>query len=1209
MQSNFRLNKLHLLALLTLLFAATFAMAQGIVTGSISGTVEDAQGAVVTNAKVTAKEVATNRVYTGDTSNSGVFNLRSVPPGTYMVTIEAPNFRKYENKGVVVNVGTDAGLGHVKMEIGSASETLTVEGGTAPLIETSTQQITATFDSRKAQDLPVGNTLDSLALFVPGIASAGDVSFSNNNGAEIAVNGQRARSNNYQLDGQANNDNSVGGPSIFFGNQDAIAELQVVTNYSAEYGRNMGAVVNYVTKSGTNAFHGSAYELYNGSTFDSLRNESKSDFATPDGFPIFPGPNGLFWCKPGQNPANDNCDKTFVPRVVDNRFGGTLGGPVIKDKVWFFGSTHYQRQRFGASPSNSGGAILPSPNGIAQLQAAYPGNDAVAALVAIGPTAVKAGNPQFGGLGTQFVTTVIDPNTGTFQDCSNNPPQPEACFPIEFGTFSRFIPSLFNDYEGTGRVDVKITNKDNFFGRYIFQQFLSTGVSGGSIAVGNYVDVPGRSQQIGLDWVRNWSLTFVNQARFSFSRAGFGFEGGAFPGCTRSAINNCPTNVAFGDGVTHGFGLATNLPQGRTINVYEVQDNASWQVGKMTIKLGGEYGKQRSPNVFLPLINGAFTYSDFNSYIAGTPAVDSFASGNATERFKENDLAFYVQNDWRVKDNLTLNLGLRWEWFQQAVNLLHNQTVAQQTGPNPFWDPTLPLSRTTIPHIPEDLNNFSPVVGFAWTPRIMRRIVGEDRTVIRGGFRIGYDPSFYNIFLNTGTNSPVVNSNNFVGPGVPASGLGTDVIPLLTPFNPTGGDPGFKKQVLVGRNFHNPYSQQWNLGIQHGFGASQRVVAEVRYVGNHTVGNFLNFDANPALNGFLNVYSPSSACDANQKPNCYAGSNFASLIPAGLTPCADPTQPGFLQGFVDCTHSRVQERDNKAFSIYHSLQTELRTSNFHGLTATAAYTYSHTIDNSSEIFSNLAGGNTLAIPQNPFNTGRGEKGNSGIDFPHVFGLTVIYDLPFYKSQHGFVGKALGGWQINSTYRYSTGQPYTTVQLRPSFIFGAGEPTLCDFRGTLSTFFGACRPFVSNPSAPLDAVGFCLDGSAPDCGIVDTSFAPTTLSAVHWVESNIEAAHFFGSPFSGSGRNTLRGQNLSTANLALFKNTKLTERVTLQLRATAYNAFNHQFRGVPDPLLEDVFSGTFQNNFGNPNGGNTFAGNPVADGILQRRLELGAKIIF
>src|SRR6266404_9817348 len=319
MQSEFRLNKLHLLGLLALIFAAAFAMAQGIVTGSISGTVEDAQGAVVTNAKVTAKDTATNREYSGDTGGTGLFTLRAVPPGTYTVTIEAPNFRKYENKGVVVNVGSAADLGHVKMEVGSNSETLTVEGGSAPLIETSTQQITAIFDSQKARDLPVGNTLDSLALFVPGIATAGDAAFSNNNGAEISVNGQRARSNNYQIDGQNNNDNSVGGPSIFFGNQDAISELQIVTNYSAEYGRNMGAVVNYVTKGGTNAFHGSAYEIYNGSRWDSLTNESKS---------------ALFgWCQQGQVSTDENpCSTPFVPRVVDNRFGGTVGGPVLKDK-------------------------------------------------------------------------------------------------------------------------------------------------------------------------------------------------------------------------------------------------------------------------------------------------------------------------------------------------------------------------------------------------------------------------------------------------------------------------------------------------------------------------------------------------------------------------------------------------------------------------------------------------------------------------------------------------------------------------------------------------------------------------------------------------------------------------------------------------------------------------------------------------------------
>jgi outer membrane receptor protein involved in Fe transport len=1168
MQYNLRKAITLFLTVLVIVFGVSFAMGQGIVTGSISGTVEDSQGAVVSGAKVTAKHVATNRDFAEQTTGNGLFALRALPPGAYDVKIESPHFRTYEAKNVAVTVGTDSSLGAVRLEVGAASETVTVEGGGVPLVESTTQQITATFDAQKAEEIPIGNTLDSLALFVPGIATAGDASFSNNNGAEIAVNGQRARSNNYQIDGQNNNDNSVGGPSIFFGNQDAISELQVVTNYSAEYGRNMGAVVNYVTKSGTNQFHGTGYEFYQGSHFDSLANQSKS--------PLFSGPDGLPFCVSGQTAG---CDKPVVPRVVINRFGGTLGGPVIKDKLWFFGSTNFERDRFGAAPSSTQGNILPTNNGISQLKAAFPNNPAVAALAAIGPSAVKAGNPVYGNLQT---LTVSDGVTSA---------------PIEFGTVSRFIPSLYNDYEATGRVDVKVTEKDNFFGRYVFQQNITTGTAGANgIAVGDYVDVPGRDQQIGLDWVRNFSSSFINQARFSYSRARFGFEGGAFPNCLQGSITNCPTNISFASTFA-SFGLSTNLPQGRIVNVYQVQDNVSWQIGRHTVKMGGEYSKQRSPNVFLPLVNGQYIYSSFDAYLAGTPDSDNITSGNPVLRFKENDVAAYVQDDWRFRDNLTLNLGLRWEWFQQAVNLLHDLTVSQQTGSNPFWDPTLPLDRTTVPKIPQAYHNFSPVVGFAWTPRVWRSLMGQDKTVIRGGFRIGYDPSFYNIFLNTATNAPVANSNTISGgPGVPASGMGKDVIAQLGPLNPTGGDPGLRKQVSVGKNFHNPYSEQWNFGIQRSIG--QRIAAEVRYVGNHTVGNFMNLNGNPALGMLIS-------------------DGFSNLIPAGLTPCSDPTQPGFSRGYVDCTRTRVQLRDNRAFSRYHGLQSELRVANFHGLTSTLSYTFSKVIDNASEVYSNVAGGATLAIPQNPFNISKGERAVSGIDFPHVLGLTLIYDLPFYKGQKGFVGKVLGGWQLNSTYRYTTGQPYTTVQFRSNLTTGADpRGSLCDYRGTLSTLYDGCRPFVSSKSAPLGTVGVCTNPAARDCGIADYNqfvnfgnLVPTTLSAVHWVINDLNSAQFFGSPFLGNGRDTLRGQPISTANLSMFKNTKLNERFTLELRATAYNVMNTQFLGVPDVIADDTAVGSFQSVKFNSNAGSTFAGNTTTDGINIRRLEFGAKIKF
>ena len=452
MDNEFRRRASLLGVLLTLTFAAVFAGAQGIVTGSISGTVEDASGAVISGAKVTATEVATNREYATESTSAGVISLRNLPPGAYDVRIQAARFRPFESKGVVVEVGGSTSLGTVKLEVGSATETIEVEAA-APLIQATTDQISSTFDAKATASLPVGNFFDSLTLFLPGIATAGDVGFSNNNGAEFAVNGQRARSNNFQLDGQNNNDNSIGGPSIFFGNQDAISEVQVVTNFSAEYGRNMGAVVNYVTKSGTNTFHGTGYEFWQGNTFSSLENEEKS--------PVFG------FCAPGQDPAT-GCTVPVVPGFVENRFGGTVCGPIIKDRLWFFGSGNFERQRFAGSPSSSAPGIVPTPNGVQELMTAFPNSPAGPLYSSIGPASVAAGNPTFSNVQDVLVTDQVDPTTGVAFPCVTQ--GVNGCTPIEMGVISRTVAAPFNNYEATGRIDVRISSKDNFLGRYIFRK-------------------------------------------------------------------------------------------------------------------------------------------------------------------------------------------------------------------------------------------------------------------------------------------------------------------------------------------------------------------------------------------------------------------------------------------------------------------------------------------------------------------------------------------------------------------------------------------------------------------------------------------------------------------------------------------------------------------------------------------------------------------
>ena len=1163
-------------ALATFVFSATFCMAQGIVTGTISGVVEDAQGAVVPNATVTVTHLATNRVFTTQTTSAGIIALRDLPPGEYNLKINAPSFRAFESKNLSVDVGKDTGMGTVKLTVGSSTESVTVEG-TAPLIESTTDQISETFSTEKVASLPMGNTFDSLALFLPGVASVGDASFSNNNGAEMSVNGLRARANNFQIDGQSNNDNSIAGPSIFFGNQDAISEMQVVTNYDAEIGRNTGAVINYITMAGTNEFHGTAYEFWQGSTFDSLENNEMNPL--------------LGFCMPGKTPA-DGCIVPKVPGFVDNRFGGTAGGPIKKDKVWFFGSANLERQRFAGSPASTANGLVPTPNGDAQLAAAFPSSPIGLIESTIGPNAVAAGSPVFTNIQNVLVTNQIDPTTGFAFPCTTA--GVNGCVPIEFGSMTRFVPGPFNDYEATGRLDFKLSPKDNFFGRYVYQKTFSGGVNfGNGIQVGDWQSVPGLSQQIGLDWVRDFSNVFINQVRFSFSRASSFFNEQSFSGCSSTNPTGCPADMVLigsapQDSVS--FGVSAGFPQGRIINVYQLQDNASMLKGKHTIKFGGEVDQQRSPNVFLPGDNGIFLFTSFSDLVANNPFGTQIALGSPILPFSEWDLGLYVQDDWHVKSNLTLNLGMRWDWYQQAINLLHDQSVAQQTGANPLWTTTLPLSQTTVPTVPQSLKNFAPVIGFAWTPRILSGLLGTDKTVIRGGFRIAYDPAFYNMFLNVATAAPKVNFAT-LGPivggpttGLPSTGLlGTQVIPFLGPLA-AGGDPGFANQTQVPQNFRNPYTEQWNLGIQHSF--TPRVVAEVRYVGNHAVGLFQELNGNPALGPLISA-------------------GFQNVIPAGLTPCATAGAPGFSAGNVNCNLTNVVQYANTASSNYNGLQSELRIANWHGLTATGSYTFSKTIDNASEVFSTLGGGNTLAYAQDPFNTSGPERANSGIDFPHVVGVTVVYDLPFYKAQHGFVGHVLGGWQANTTYRYTSGQPYTTIQ---RYVSGS----LCDPEGDFGGNYDACRPIVSNAAAPLATVGqyTCTGTTASTCSLADfVTGLPTSPSAVHWIQNNPAAATVYGTPFAGVGRNTLRGQDISTANLAFFKNIKVTEKLTAQFQAQAYDVMNVQFRGVPDPILDDVTRGSFQNTNFNSNGGLTFAGNINTDGIGRRRLLFGLKLIY
>jgi hypothetical protein len=1141
----------HASLTLTVCLATNLSFCQGIVTGSIDGSVQDPSSAVIQGATVTAVQAGTNSNFKSATSTSGSFQLPGLPVGRYVVTAEAPGFVTMKIENVIVQAGTATPLGVLTLKIG-ASEAVTVEAAAA-LLQPDSVQISQEFDTQKTQDLPIGNGFDIVALLTPGVAPSGGNVFTNSNGAEFSTNGIRDRDNNFQLDGQANNDTNIGGPNVFFGNADAIAEVQVITAESAEYGRNSGAVVNYITKAGTNQFHGTGYEFYNGSWADSLANQDKS--------PVFG------YCTPGEDPFS-GCDVPTIPRYVDNRFGGTGGGPIKRDRLWFFGSGNFERQKTGAAPSSSAPFVTPTPNGITELQSAFPNNAAVGALAAIGPTTIKTGNLSFG--------------TPTDVDVLG--------VPIEFATARRLVPSPFNDNEAMGRIDYQLSSKDRVFGRYIYQKsfyydynyFAPT-----ENVTGSFVNVGGSSHFVGADWSHTFNDRFLNQARYSYSHATSEFGGGGFPNCTgANVLSGCPIRASFADSTDLAIGELNNFwPQGRLVESSQIQDNATWQLGRHSIKFGGEFNHFPETDYGIPNLNGYFTFASFDDFIQSNSELTAYAEGPSTYPLTYNAGALYFQDDFKATPTVTLSLGLRYEIQSQPINGLHDITLKRESNSSTaFWDTTLPLSLRTVQSLPIMKHNFGPVVGFAWQPLAG----GRNQTVVRGGFHIGYDSTFNNPFSNIAQTTPTVNAVQLqtCNACIPSDGAASTLRGLIDPQVPLGVNPGLRAEENTDPNLHNPYAEQWTIGVQQAF--TSHIVGEVRYLGNHGVGQFEVRNGNPAL-----------------APLIAAG--FQSVIPSGLTPCTTVNAPGATAGFVDCNRTNVITLGNTGYSNYNGLQSRLSIEHWHGLTAGLSYTWSKDIDNISEIYATGTGGNTNSFAQNPFDLANAERGVSGLDYPQLTSVYMIFEVPVFRNQNTLAGRLLGGWQVNPVWRFASGQPYTVLENTTP------DRLLCDPTETTETTAGAtCRPIIATRTAPLYMVGQCTDATASDCGLVDyyTGNAITKQN-VHWIVNDNTSAAYFGTPFAGGGRDQQRGDTINNANLAILKNFKINDRITLETRGTAYNVMNRQYRGTPGVNIDfgnfTEAGGAFANTFFNPDsGGQT---NSVFSGIDRRRIELGGKIRF
>jgi hypothetical protein len=1135
-----------LIAALLCVPGMVFGQAQ---TGSVSGVVLDPTDALIPGAKCTLKSAATGTVREIETSSVGTFRFDLLLPGIYHLTITKEGFQALQIPELDVRPAKNTDLGNLKMAVGDVGQVVQIEASTAPLVETQNAQITSTFSTRQINALKqgFGQGIDSLAILTPGVVPGlGNI---NSGGMLVAANGQRARSTQFMIDGHQMNDITIGGPSFFFNNFDMIGEYQVITNqFSAEYGRNLGATVSIITKGGSNELHGSLYWLH----FD----------------------NGL-----ASKTSLQSRNNLRKPVLVNNQWGVNVGGPAVRDRLFWYGAYRGIKQPGSLLDVGTiGTSAVITPAGIQTLLARFPNSRTLQLYRDVGPMA----KPSLDG----SLPTCV-PGSITTRTLAGVPG-------VEVCASQRARPSNTNFWEYNARVDY-VGKRHTLMGKYLVQknEFCCSGSQNGY-----WWAVPNKNLSVGVTHTFQISPRQVNYFRFNYGAFDVQFEG-----ANTEPISNVRANLAnfaMPSGYL-GFGLPSNLPQNRLLDNFQIQNNWSISFGRHYLKAGIEFQRNYTQLFFLPFINGGFGFqdADLTDFVNNTPNTVNFTAGNGSFQPRETDQFYYIQNDWRIRPNFTINMGLRYEHNGQPINRAVDEILARESNPaTAFWLQSVPLEGRTFPRIPNDNNNFAPRIGFAYTPYWAKWLFGEGKTVIRGGYGMAYELAFYNILLNMTTAAPRVFAfalTRTAGTAIPVPGsaTGNDVANAIpTPVNSV--DPRGLAQTRITPDFHNPYGQNWSLGIQREIGRTQ--VVEIRYVGTNGIGLFQSRNANPL---FSRMVAPTTlaalpfgvASAATPTPTQLFGGVGTVTLPgfpqfvltSPLFPSPVPCASGTGAGRVDCAHGAVRERINSARSNYNSLQVRYDIKNWKNqFTGGAAYTYSRGIDNVSEIFG-FFGDGSIAFAQNPFDLISGERGVSNQNLKQTLALHYIWSLPWFRAQSGFIGRVLGGWQVSGITTFLSGRPWTPIQNTGNRWCGQDSGFNAFFAGLQAV----CRPFSGNAKAPLTvrlADGTIIPnvGYFSSAGTLHRATTPgsprlsdpvVSVQDVRFIFNDDNAVRFFSpnNPF-GVGRNNFYGDYNQNWDIAIDKTTKATERIDVRFRMTMANAFNRRNFGVPPSLL--VTSGDF-----------------------------------
>jgi len=780
---------------LLLLSFADQAVAQS-TTAIISGVVRDEQGAVLPGVTVTARNVDTSLTRTVVTDPTGVYRFSALPIGPYELTAELTGFATYQRSGLVLSLNQEAVI-DISLRLAAIQETVQVTGE-SPILNTTNAEVGVRFDQTKVAELPVANTRDvfSLALQVAGVSQVNSGQSNFASGTNFSVNGMRTRSNNFMIDGQDSNDPSVTGRQQPLNNTDLIQEVRLITNqFAAEFGRAAGSVMSVVTKSGTNQFRGSAFIFRNQNELNARTNLDKA------------------------------AGRTEAPYLEENQFGGTFGGPIIRNRTFFFGS--YQRwtqDQLGAGTTLNG---APTEAGRAVLQSAVGSMPQIQALLKFLPAA----------------QTPLNRNVG-FTYGGN-------AYSVPIGSLTGSSTIEFNNHQASGRVDHQLTTSGRHIisARYLYNDSLSTGA--GQVTPPGVTTVsPSTSQAFAGWWTGILTNTLVNELRVAYSHlstetTAADVSSEEIPSIEIVELGLTGFNAAAS---RTAIGLALNLPQWRKNGLWQIQNNLSWTAGNHSTKFGVDYRASDIESFFNPTLRGRLQYTTLQRYvddIANVAQINKpLPGGSEVVNYSWADVYFFAQDEWRMTPSFTLSYGLRYELpgnFTDSLVELNDEIVATAGGDERF----------RLAPVPErDTNNWQPRVGVNWNPQTEKGgalgwLTGGDKLVLRGGYAMTHDYAFLNIALNIASSFPFVGvlevpsvQNAPGGPGRPEAFVR---LPNLT----LTGNPNLITRTVVGEDFRSPVAHQFSVEMQRELAAN--LALRVGYVGTLGRGLFQTIDGNPRL--------------------------------------------------------------------------------------------------------------------------------------------------------------------------------------------------------------------------------------------------------------------------------------------------------------------------------------------------------------------------